>query len=90
VLGVGGVRCSQALGEKIDVYHFNEGHAVFAGSSCCARDVRRHDAAERLARLRPHVVFTTHTPVPAGNEVHDLDACARSTPTSASPMPSSS
>src|SRR5690606_15367092 len=27
---------------------------------------------ERIERLRPHVVFTTHTPVPAGNEVHDL------------------
>ncbi len=32
--------------------------------------LRRRDAAERIAKLRPHVAFTTHTPVPAGNEVH--------------------
>ena len=73
VLGVGGVRLLQALGEKIDVYHFNEGHAVFAGLEL----LRQHTfgggtLTERLAKLRPHVVFTTHTPVPAGNEVHDL------------------
>ncbi len=74
VLGVGGVRLLHALGEKIDVFHFNEGHAVFAGLEL----LRQHtfgggSMTERLAKLRPHVVFTTHTPVPAGNEVHDLD-----------------
>jgi starch phosphorylase len=74
VLGVGGVRLLQALGEQIDIYHFNEGHAVFAGLEL----LRQHTFGgntlpERMARLRPHVVFTTHTPVPAGNEVHDLD-----------------
>ncbi|NVB83640.1 MAG: alpha-glucan family phosphorylase [Kofleriaceae bacterium] len=74
VLGVGGVRLLQALGEPIDVYHFNEGHAVFAGLEL----LRQHafggnTLPERIARLRPHVVFTTHTPVPAGNEVHDLE-----------------
>jgi len=73
VLGVGGVRLLAALGHEVDVYHFNEGHAVFAGLEL----LRRHafgggTVAERLAKLRPHVVFTTHTPVPAGNEVHDL------------------
>jgi len=74
LLGVGGVRLMQALGEKIDVYHFNEGHAVFAGLELLRQDVFGGSSLpERLARLRPHVVFTTHTPVPAGNEVHDLD-----------------
>src|SRR5689334_7944459 len=74
VLGVGGVRLMQALGEYIDVYHFNEGHAVFAGLELLRQDVFGGTSLpERLARLRPHVVFTTHTPVPAGNEVHDLD-----------------
>lgn len=73
VLGVGGVRLLEALGEKIDVYHFNEGHAVFAGLELLRRDAYGGASfPERLARLRPHVVFTTHTPVPAGNEVHDL------------------
>lgn len=73
VLGVGGVRLMHALGLPIDVFHFNEGHAVFAGLELL-RQARFGGSTlvERLARLRPHVVFTTHTPVPAGNEVHDL------------------
>jgi starch phosphorylase len=74
LLGVGGVRLMQALGEKIDVYHFNEGHAVFAGLELLRQATFGGSLlTERLAKLRPHVVFTTHTPVPAGNEVHDLD-----------------
>ena len=73
LLGVGGVRLMQALGEKVDVYHFNEGHAVFAGLELLRQAVFGGGSlTERLANLRPHVVFTTHTPVPAGNEVHDL------------------
>jgi len=73
VLGVGGVRLLQALGHEVDLYHFNEGHAVFAGLELLRQ--QRYGGAtmpERIERLRPHVVFTTHTPVPAGNEVHDL------------------
>lgn len=31
VLGIGGVKALRALGIDVDVYHFNEGHAVFAG-----------------------------------------------------------
>ena len=74
LLGVGGVRLLQALGEKIDVYHFNEGHAVFAGLELLRQEVFGGGSLpDRLSRLRPHVAFTTHTPVPAGNEVHDLD-----------------
>jgi starch phosphorylase len=73
VLGVGGVRLLGALGEPVDVYHFNEGHAVFAGLELIRRNTFGGTTlAERLERLRPHVVFTTHTPVPAGNEIHEL------------------
>ncbi len=79
VLGVGGVRLLDALGEKVDVYHFNEGHAVFAGLELLRRETFGGGASfsERIERLRPHVVFTTHTPVPAGNEVHDLGLMRR-------------
>ena len=74
LLGVGGVRLLQALGHTIDVYHFNEGHAVFAGLELLRQNMFGGSTLpDRLAKLRPHVVFTTHTPVPAGNEVHDLD-----------------
>ncbi len=74
VLGVGGVRLLNALGDLPEVFHFNEGHAVFAGLELLR--LQRFGGttlAERLERLRAHVVFTTHTPVPAGNEIHDLD-----------------
>ncbi|HUS30579.1 MAG TPA: alpha-glucan family phosphorylase [Kofleriaceae bacterium] len=78
LLGVGGVRLLQALGEKVDVYHFNEGHAVFAGLELLRQNVYGGSSFEdRIAKLRPHVVFMTHTPVPAGNEVHDLELMRR-------------
>lgn len=73
VLGVGGVRLCEALGLPIDTYHFNEGHAVFAGLELIRSGKYGGDTLEeKLTNLRPHVVFTTHTPVPAGNETHDL------------------
>ncbi len=73
VLGVGGVRLLQALGAPVDVFHFNEGHAVFAGLELLRMNrFGGTTLPERIEHLRPHVVFTTHTPVPAGNEVHDL------------------
>jgi glycogen phosphorylase len=74
VLGVGGVRLLHAIGEKTDVFHFNEGHAVFAGLELLRQQWYGGTTLhERIERLRAHVVFTTHTPVPAGNEVHELD-----------------
>ncbi len=73
VLGVGGVRLVQALGEATEVFHFNEGHAVFAGLELLRQKKYGGESlADRIAKLRPHIVFTTHTPVPAGNEVHQL------------------
>jgi glycogen phosphorylase len=74
VLGVGGVRLLDALGKTPDVYHFNEGHAVFAGLELVRR--RRAEGgtlAEVVEEVRRKVVFTTHTPVPAGNESHGLE-----------------
>lgn len=75
VLGVGGVRLLAALGHKPDVYHFNEGHAIFAGLELLrAKAFGGKTLANRIAKLREHIVFTTHTPVPAGNEVHSLES----------------
>lgn len=74
VLGVGGVRLLQALGHSIDVYHFNEGHAVFAGLELVRQACERGASFdEARAQVRERVVFTTHTPVPAGNEVHEFE-----------------
>ncbi len=78
VLGVGGVRLLRALHIEPDVYHFNEGHAVFAGLELLRENrFGGGSLADRMTRLRPHVVFTTHTPVAAGNEVHGLDLMRR-------------
>lgn len=73
VLGIGGVRALRALGIDIDVYHFNEGHAVLAALELIEeRKSRGFSFEEAWRRTRKHVVFTTHTPVVQGNESHDL------------------
>mgnify|MGYP001012902882 FL=1 len=74
VLGIGGVRALRALGFNPDVYHFNEGHALFAAFELIrekmARGMRFREA---WRETRKEVVFTTHTPVPEGNEQHPID-----------------
>jgi starch phosphorylase len=70
VLGVGGVRVLQALGLDPSVFHVNEGHAAFLTIERTRRLVERGvPPADALERVRASTVFTTHTPVPAGNEV---------------------
>lgn len=74
VLGIGGVRALRALGIDIDVYHFNEGHAVFAGFELMREKMASGMSFdEALKACREEIVFTTHTPVIQGNESHYLD-----------------
>jgi starch phosphorylase len=73
LLGIGGVRALRALRVPVDTYHFNEGHAVFAGIELIADRMEAGAEFEDAWRaVRRQIVFTTHTPVPAGNEVHAL------------------
>ncbi len=73
LLGIGGVRALQALHLPVGLHHFNEGHAVFAGIELIAGRMERGASFEEAWRAaRESIVFTTHTPVPAGNEVHAL------------------
>ena len=67
VLGVGGVRILQEAGYDFDVVHMNEGHALPAAFEL----LRQYNGD--LAAVKRKVVFTTHTPVAAGNEVHWVD-----------------
>jgi glycogen phosphorylase len=72
VLGIGGVRALRALHIDPGVVHLNEGHAAFACLELARGEALRgglevHDAFE-AARWR--TVFTTHTPVPAGNDTY--------------------
>jgi len=73
VLGVGGVRALRALGIEVDVYHFNEGHALFAGFELMREKMEDGMTFEEAwAASREQVVFTTHTPVVQGNESHPV------------------
>ncbi len=74
VLGVGGVRLLRNLGMEVDLYHFNEGHALFAGFELMRE--KMEDGAtfeEAWEKSRQQIVFTTHTPVIQGNESHPLE-----------------
>ncbi len=78
LLGIGGVRALRALGVGVDVYHFNEGHALFAGLELLSEKRAQGFSFERAwETVRPHIVFTTHTPVDAGNEVHEIEHLQR-------------
>ena len=75
LLGVGGFRALRAMGISPGVLHLNEGHSGFAVLE--AIRVRMEDegvdfktAASQVPR---EVVFTTHTPVPAGHDRFDAD-----------------
>lgn len=73
VLGIGGVRTLRKLGINVDVYHFNEGHAVFAALELIREKLDMGMSfGEALASIRSQVVFTTHTPIKQGNEEHSL------------------
>jgi glycogen phosphorylase len=72
LLGVGGMRALRAMGIDPSVVHLNEGHAAFASLELARGEVATgaalHDA---LAAARARTVFTTHTPVPAGNDTYE-------------------
>lgn len=74
VLGIGGIRALRALNIPIDVYHFNEGHAILAAVELI-KEKQHNDLTfqEAWEATRQEVVFTTHTPIVEGNETHPLD-----------------
>ena len=73
LLGVGGVRVLRQLGLEPTVFHLNEGHSAFLQLERMRELVEGQGLTsdEAIERLRASTVFTTHTPVPAGNEVFD-------------------
>ena len=74
VLGIGGVRALEALGIHPGLVHLNEGHAALSGRERLRRLLAAgRSFEEALALLRQGTVFTTHTPVPAGNEGYSQD-----------------
>ena len=69
LLGIGGVRAMRTLGIDPAVWHMNEGHAAFLSLERCRELVAEGKTFEEAAAIvRKSDVFTTHTPVPAGND----------------------
>src|SRR6185295_14133568 len=68
VLGIGGVRALRMLKIEPKVWHMNEGHSAFmALERIREKVVEGKTFTDALNEVRPNTVFTTHTPVPAGN-----------------------
>jgi glycogen phosphorylase len=77
LLGIGGVRVLRALGIEPALIHLNEGHPALAALELAAQDVAGGASLDdALAVARSRVVFTTHTPVAAGNETYSPEEMA--------------
>jgi starch phosphorylase len=78
LLGIGGVRLLKNLKIEPSVFHLNEGHSAFLtlelARELIASDLRFTEAAKIV---RERCVFTTHTPIAAGNDEFDADLVAR-------------
>lgn len=73
LLGIGGVRALRLLGYNPSVWHMNEGHAAFLTLERARELIEGGRTwAEALGATSRHNVFTTHTPVPAGNDEFPL------------------
>ncbi len=69
MLGIGGVRTLRAVGVDPAVWHMNEGHAAFMTLERLRELVRAGvEPSQAREQVRRTTVFTTHTPVPAGND----------------------
>jgi len=73
LLGVGGLRALKALGISPGVLHLNEGHSAFAVLEAVRMRMEEEGISFEAAipRISREVVFTTHTPVPAGHDRFD-------------------
>ena len=73
ILGIGGVRALRAVGIEPAIYHLNEGHSWFLTLEriWSLMQEKNLSFAEASQYVWSTTVFTTHTPVPAGNEKFD-------------------
>ncbi len=74
VLGFGAVQALEKLGYEVDTYHLNEGHSLYAAFSLVERAIGNGMTIEdAIQHTKKRVVFTTHTPVQAGNRKYPRD-----------------
>jgi len=77
VLGIGGVRLLRKLGVTPSVYHLNEGHSAFLTIELAYEYLTANPSAsfeDAAEYVQKQCVFTTHTPVAAGNDAFDPEA----------------
>ena len=75
LLGIGGVRALDLLGEKPEIFHLNEGHAAFLSLERTWKMMTDKHLAfpSAMELVRASSLFTTHTPVPAGHDAFSED-----------------
>jgi len=79
VLGIGGIRALRALGIDVAATHMNEGHSAFLALERIRILMSENGLTfrEAVQAFTPTNIFTTHTPVPAGNERFGIDLIER-------------
>jgi starch phosphorylase len=79
LLGIGGVRLLRKLGVTPYVYHLNEGHSAFLTLELAREVIQQQQVkmADAIPVVRQQCVFTTHTPVAAGNDEFDATLVMR-------------
>lgn len=75
VLGIGGVKVLQELEIIPKVYHMNEGHSSFLVLEAIKQTIKQKQVSFEIAKdiVTAKTVFTTHTPVPAGNDIFPIE-----------------
>ena len=75
VLGIGGVAVLKELGLNPTVYHMNEGHSSFLVLETIKNIIEEKKVSFNIAKdiVTSKTVFTTHTPVPAGNDIFPVE-----------------
>ena len=75
ILGQGGVAMLKALGYNPTIYHMNEGHSSFLILELIYNLMKEKQVSFQIARdiVASKTVFTTHTPVPAGNDIFPIE-----------------
>ena len=76
ILGIGGIRLLRKLGVSPAVYHLNEGHSAFLTLELAREYLEENENAsfsDAADAVKEKCVFTTHTPVSAGNDTFPLD-----------------
>ena len=75
VLGMAGIKLLKRLGLNPSVYHMNEGHSAFLTLEVIKDAMEEKQVSFEVAKsmCSAKTVFTTHTPVPAGNDIFPIE-----------------